>query len=63
MPNLPQELHGWWRKGVILGELQLGREDAAFEGGAFGTLDQGLPMEEVVFGYGAGGDALWRVVG
>ena len=63
MPDLAEELHGRRGEGVVLGEAQLGGEDAAFERGAFGTLDQRFPVQEVVFRDGAGGDAFWRVVG
>ena len=38
VPHFAEEFHGRRRKGVILGESELGGEDAAFEGGAFGSL-------------------------
>lgn len=63
MPDLPQELHGGRRERVVLGELELGREDAAFERRALRSLDQGLPVQQVVLADGAGGDAVGRVVG
>lgn len=63
MPNVDEELHGWRRERVVLGEPQLGGEDAALKGRVLGTLDQTLPVEEVVLGAGAGGDAFGRVVG
>ena len=63
MPDLAQELHGWRGERVVFGEAQLGGEDAAFEGGALGALDQGFPVEEVVLRDGAGRDAFWGVVG
>lgn len=60
MPHLPQEPHRGRVQRVVLGELQLGREDAALKGRAVGPLDQGFPEEDVVFGDGAGGDAVGR---
>lgn len=60
MPHLPQEAHRRRVQRIILGELQLGREDAAFKGRAVGSLDQGFPEEDVVFGDRAGGDAVRR---
>lgn len=60
MPHLTREAHARGRERIVAGELQLGGEDAAFEGGAFGSLDQGFPDEEVVFGDGACGYAVWR---
>jgi len=63
MPDFAQEPHAGRRERVVFWEFQLGWEDAAFEGGALGTLDEGFPVQEVVFGDGAGGDAFGRVVG
>ena len=63
MPHLAQELHRGRGQGVVLGEAQLGGEDAALEGRALGALDQRLPVEQVVLGDGARRDALGRVVG
>ena len=63
MPDLAEELHCRRGERVVLGEAQLGGEDAALKGRALGALDQGLPAQEVVFGDGAGGDALGWVVG
>ena len=63
MPHLAEKLHGRRCERVVLGKLELGGEDAALEGGALGPLDQGFPDQEVIFGDGAGGDALGRVVG
>ena len=60
MPHLPQEAHRGRVQRVVLGELQLRGEDAAFERGAIGSLDQRFPEEDVVFGDGAGGDAVGR---
>lgn len=61
MPDVALELHGRRHKRVVLGELELGREDAALIWCSFGSLDHGFPQEEVIFVDGAGGDALWRV--
>lgn len=63
MPHIDQKLHGRRSKGIILGELKLGGEDAALKRCVLGPLDETLPVEEVIFGHGAGGDALGRVVG
>ncbi len=60
MPHLAQEAHRGRVQRVVLGELELGGEDAAFKGGAVGALDQGFPEEDVVFGDGARGDAVGR---
>jgi hypothetical protein len=57
------ELHCRRAKGVILGELELGCEDAAFEWGAAWAFNQGFPVKHVIFGDGAGGDSLWWVCG
>jgi hypothetical protein len=62
MPYFAQEAHGWRRKGIVFGELQLSWEDTAFVGGAFWPLDQSLPGEEVIFGYGARSDTFWGIV-
>jgi len=61
--DLAEEGHLGWRERVVLGELELGGEDAAFKRGPFRALDEGLPLEEVVFGDRAGGDAVWWIVG
>lgn len=63
VPNLAEELHGGRGEGVVVGELELGGEDAALEGGALGPLDQRLPVEQVVFRHGACRDAVRWVVG
>lgn len=63
MPDVGEETHGWWGERIVLWELELGGEDAAFKRGALWTLDEAFPVEEVVFGDGAGRDAVWRVVG
>ena len=58
MPHLAQKAHRRRIKRIVLWELQLGGEDAAFKGGAVGALDEGFPEKDVVFGDGAGGDAV-----
>lgn len=63
MPDVGEELHRRRRQRVVLGELELGGEDAALERRALGALDEAFPVQEVVLGDGAGRDALGRVVG
>lgn len=63
MPHVADKFHRGWGERVVLGELELGGEEAAFKGRLFGALDERFPDEHVVFGDGAGGDALGRVVG
>ena len=58
MPHLAQKAHRGRVERVVPGELELGGVDAAFKGGAVGALDEGFPEEDVVFGDGAGGDAV-----
>lgn len=58
MPDIAQKLHAGRVEWVVLGELELGGEDATFEGSAVGPLDHGFPEEDVVFGDRAGGDAV-----
>lgn len=60
MPHLPDEPHRGRVQRVIPGELELGGEDAAFERGAVGPLDERLPEEDVVLGDGPRGDAVGR---
>ena len=60
MPHLAQKSHRGRVQRIIFRELQLGGEDAAFKGGAVGALDEGFPKEDVVFGDGAGGNAVGR---
>lgn len=55
------ELHCRRAQGVISWELQLRCEDAALKRGFLWTLDQGFPIEHIIFGDGACGDALWWV--
>lgn len=63
MPHIRQELHRRRSERIVLGELELGGEDAPLKGRVLGALDQTLPVEEVVLGDGAGGDAVGGVVG
>jgi hypothetical protein len=63
MPQSAQEPHHRRTQRVVLRELQLRGEYAAFEGGALGPLDQRFPDEHVVFGDGAGGYAVGGVGG
>lgn len=63
VPHLPEKSHRRWVKGIIFWKLELGGEDAAFERGAVGALDEGFPEEDVVFGDGAGGYAVGGVGG
>lgn len=63
MPNLAQKAHARRRERVVFRKTELGGEDAAFEGGAFGALDQRFPDEEVVFRHRTGRDAIGRVGG
>lgn len=60
MPYIAQKFHARRVQRVIFGKLQFGREDATFKGSAIRALDQGFPEEDVVFGDGAGGDAVGR---
>lgn len=43
------EFHRRRTERVVLGEFELGGENTALEGGALGSLDQGFPVEHVVF--------------
>lgn len=63
MPHLARKPHCRRRKWIIFWELELGGEDTALKGRAFGALYQGFPEEEVVFGDRPGCDAVRRVVG
>lgn len=64
MPDATADkLHRRWTERVVLGELQLGGENAALERRAFGALDQRFPVEHVILGDGAGGDAVGGVGG
>jgi hypothetical protein len=61
MPHAVHEAHLRRLERVVLGEAQLGLEDAAFEGGALRPLEEGDPDEQVVLVARAGDDALRRV--
>lgn len=63
MPHVTKELHRRWHERVVLGEFELGGENAAFVWCALGALNQCFPDKEVIFVDGAGGDAFWRVGG
>ncbi len=56
MPDVAQELHAGRVEWVVLGELELGWEDATFEGSAVRPLDQGFPEEDIIFGNWSGSD-------
>jgi hypothetical protein len=60
--HLPQKFHRRWRQRIIPREFKLGGENAALERRAFGPLDQGLPVQEVVLAYRPRRDAFRRVV-
>lgn len=62
VPHIGEEAHGGRGERVVLGELQLGREDAALKGGLLRTLDEAFPVEEIILGHRAGGDAFRGVV-
>ena len=62
MPNITRKLHDRRHERVILGELDLGRENASLVRRALGSLDQRFPEEEVIFVERAGGDAFGRVL-
>lgn len=61
VPYLAQELHLRRVERVVARESERRGEDAAFVGGVGGAGDDGFPREHVVFGYGAGGYAVWGV--
>lgn len=63
MKYIPQKLHARRHMRVIVRELKFGREHAALKGRALGPLDQAFPVQQVVFGDGARGDAFGWVVG
>lgn len=63
MKHIPQKLHARRHMRVIIRKFQLCWEHAALERGPLGPLDQAFPMQEVVFGDGARGDAFRWVVG
>lgn len=49
VPNVALELHGRRHERIVLWELELCREDAAFVWGALRALDHGFPEEKVIF--------------
>lgn len=57
------KLHRRRAQRIILGELQFGGKDASFKWCAFRALDQGLPMEHVIFRDGTSRDAVGWVGG
>jgi len=63
MPHLPQKPHTRWRQRIILRELQLRRENTTLERRALWSLDERLPIQQVIFGHRAGGYAFWWIVG
>lgn len=48
MPDLAKKLHLGRVQWVVLGEFQLSGENAAFKGGAFGSLNESFPKEQVI---------------
>lgn len=62
VPNVTRKLHDRRHERVVLGELDLGGENASFIWRALGTLYEGFPEEQVVFVDGAGGDAIRRIL-
>ena len=63
MPHVTRKLHRRRHERVVARELELGRENAAFEWCAVRSLDQGLPEEKVILVDGPRGDAIRRVDG
>lgn len=64
MPYPPaHKLHSRRTQRIVLGELELGGENATLERGTLWALDEGLPLEHVILGDGAGGDAVGGVGG
>lgn len=49
MPHIGEKLHRRRCQRIVLGELELGGENAAFKGGFFGALDEAFPVQQVVF--------------
>lgn len=62
MPHIGEKLHRRRRQRIVLGKLELCGKDAALKGSSFGPLDEAFPVQQVVLGDGAGGDAFGRVV-
>ena len=64
MPDPPSnEFHRWRTERIILGEFELGSKYTTFKWRALGTLDQGFPVEHVIFRDWACGDSLGWVCG
>ena len=61
--DLAQELHARRCERIVFGKLEFGRKHTAFEWCAFRSLDECLPMQEVIFGHGTGSDAIRWVIG
>lgn len=61
MPDPTRELHGWWHEWIILGKLQLGREDTTLVWCVLGALDKGFPDKKIILVDGAGVNAIRRV--
>ena len=61
MPDFAHETHLWRRQRIVLRELELCVEHAAFKRRALGPLNQRFPQKHVIFGDGPCGDALGRV--
>lgn len=62
MPHVGEKLHRRRRQRIVLGKLELCGKNAALKGSSFGALDEAFPVQQVVLGDGAGGDAFGRVV-
>lgn len=62
MPHVSEKLHRRRRQRIVLGELELCGKHSALKGSSLGALDEAFPVQQVVLGDGAGGDAFGRVV-
>lgn len=63
MPHIAQEPHRRRRQRIVPWELELGGEDASFEGSSLWTLDQGFPDEDILLADGPRRDAFGWVRG
>jgi hypothetical protein len=45
VPHIGEELHCWRSKGIVLGKLELGGKNTAFERRTLWPLYQGLPVQ------------------
>jgi hypothetical protein len=61
MPDLSQELHLWRIEWIVLGKLELCREDATLVRSALRPLDQSLPDEQIILTGWSSGDTIRRV--